>query len=84
MKISQREAHRLKARVAFYEKRDIRLTQGCLLEWPDGIVIGSIAPTADVFSAVKTARRLGHAVVVHDANDGRLVFSAVKDAARTE
>lgn len=44
-------------------------------DWPEGIVLGSVELNkSGIWWAVKTSRRLKHAVVVTEADDGRIVF----------
>lgn len=63
-KISQREAHQLQRQVARLENQIDQQRMAYASEWPGGVSIGWIEPGLEVFTAVKTARRLGHAVVV--------------------
>ncbi len=73
MKISQREARRLRKRVNELEYAETKRRQSWSQEWPGGIHIASTSPSADVLAATRTARRLGHAVVVVLDNDGASV-----------
>ena len=45
-------------------------------EWPGGIQIGALDLPADLFAAIRTARKLRHAVVVADVgmNTTRAAF----------
>jgi hypothetical protein len=64
MKISQREARRLKKRVEHLESvlRNQRAVYG--QEWPGGVEIGRFTFNNNYISeVVRTARKLGHAVV---------------------
>jgi hypothetical protein len=61
--ISQREAHRLQRQVARLENQ-IEIQRSAYAQaWPGGAHIASIALTTAEFATVKTARRLGHAVI---------------------
>lgn len=86
MKISQREARRLKAEnkrlAAILEAQKRWWAQ----EWPEGIHIAGIANVGpDAMSAINTARKLGHAVVVW-TNVGRVEFCAlpIPDVGKTQ
>lgn len=77
--ISQREALRLKKRVAQLETNERRRNEYWSREWFGGTEISAINLGADHASmvAVRTARKLGHYVVaVHDAD--ALRFYAVR------
>lgn len=63
-KISQREARNLKKRVAELEAKFRDQLNNWSGEWPGGAHIGTIEVTAAHFNIAKTARALGHAVVV--------------------
>lgn len=83
MTISQREARRLKKRVAELESADEAARRSWITDWPGGAEIAREAyePTHTIPAVIKTARLLGHAVVV--VPDGReLRFIAVKQVAR--
>lgn len=78
-RISQREARRLRKRVAALE--DILSQQRRVWgqEWFGGVEIAQTtwAPTDAIPVAVKTARKLGHAVVVKGDDSGRVQFMAL-------
>lgn len=76
MKISQAEAHRLKRRVKELERLFNIQRHAWGEDWPNGVVLGNITTGLEVFSAVRTARRLGHPVVVTHNSD-TLVFTAI-------
>jgi hypothetical protein len=65
-KIPQREARRLRKRVAELEALIQRERSVYAGEWPGGVHIGSFSTDAadSRFAAVHTARKLDHAVVV--------------------
>lgn len=74
MKISQRQAQLWRHRALEAEKMLLRQRRSWAQEWPDGIQIAVLGEVpSDVFSAIKTARKLRHAVVVADMNS-KLVF----------
>lgn len=72
--ISQREARRLRKKVAAMERLERDRNSAWSQEWPMGKHIGRVQLSADSFivGAVKTARLLGHAVVC-SVNDGGMV-----------
>jgi hypothetical protein len=63
-KISQREARALKRRVAQLENDFKRQRESWIAEWPGGVHIDNITVQHAEWHIAKTARRLGHAVVV--------------------
>ncbi len=70
MKISQREARRLRKRVTELEQAVSRQRSVYAQEWLGGIDIGREAMETTTATAIRTARRLGHAVVaVGDETD---------------
>lgn len=78
MKISQSEARRLKHRVAELENllRDQRMNWA--RDFPGGIHIASETNmTHDTTAAIKTARKLGHAVVAVQQNAIEVAFYAL-------
>ena len=78
--ISQREAHALKKRVAELEERNRINYNAWSSEFINGIRLGSIERDPDWLNgAIKTARRLRHAVVVKIEDDYKtIVFYACK------
>jgi hypothetical protein len=79
-KISQREARRLRARVAELEQTINAQHRSWVSDWPGGTHICSLSWTAEQITVarISTARRLGHAVVATDADDGkRIEFRAL-------
>ncbi len=80
MKISQREARRLKKRVDELETVLNEQRRSWVSDWPGGVHIASVswaAPDATC-ARIKVARQLGHAVVATDADDGkRIEFRAL-------
>jgi hypothetical protein len=77
--ISQREARRLRKRVAELEQRENRRRSRCPVDYPGGL---SIATQGDVshwtLAALRTATTLGHYVIaVARPQDRDVVFYAV-------
>jgi hypothetical protein len=65
MKISQREARRLRKRVSELESVLANQRRLYAQEWTGGTEIGTATFTEDIVTtAIRTARRLNHAVVV--------------------
>ena len=62
--ISQREARRLRKRVAELEQADAGRRNRWAADYPGGVNIDTIAVTETEWHVVQTARLLGHAVVV--------------------
>lgn len=78
MKISQREARRLRQQVRqLLDEREMqRRTWG--RAYPGGAHLGAItAERGYLVGRIEAARMLGHAVVVTENNDGKLMFSAL-------
>lgn len=76
--ISQREARRLRARVIELEGILERQRNAYARDWPAGVHIASVHTATDcVRTAVTTARKLGHAVVVTQPDGQRLDFIAI-------
>lgn len=80
-RISQREARRLRKRVAELERMDSQRRVSWAQDWPGGVHIGTEENVSEkVRSSVQTARRLGHAVVVKQEDQTpRLHFYALVD-----
>lgn len=79
-RFSQREARRLRKRVDELESQIRKQHNNWSSDWPGGVHIGSISWAArDITVArIETARKLGHAVVATDADDGkRIEFRAL-------
>lgn len=76
MKISQREARRMKKRLAELEQMEERRRNAWRTDYPGGVnlVNISLADRPWVIATVKTARKLGHAVVVTSNGDAELQF----------
>lgn len=81
MKISQREARRLKKRVAELEALREKERSSWVREYPGGVHLGSWTPAEWLFASIKTARRLGFPVVVatHDT-ENNIHFYVAKGA----
>lgn len=79
-RISQREARRLRKRVAELEDLENQRRRTWIQEWPGGVNIISATyanGTEQVPVAIRTARKLGHAVVVLGDDTGNLRFVAL-------
>lgn len=72
--ISQREAHRLRKRVEELEQHERQRNRRWCDEYPGGVHIGSEQLTVENYSAVDTARRLGHAVVIVPTGKDRYAY----------
>lgn len=70
--ISQADARRYKRTLEHYEAREQARLNAWTAEFPGGVhIAGEAAVSISTTSAIKTARRLGHAVVaVQDGNAG--------------
>jgi hypothetical protein len=72
MKFSQREARRLRNRVIYLENTLARQSKLWVKDWPGGVHFWTMNMVpSDSMAAIRTARALGHAVVVvpeHDNN----------------
>ena len=81
MKISQREARRLRKRVDELEERETkRFATWATFGYPGGVQLGNRKLDTEgwFFGTLKTARRLGCALVVTVADDGCIRYYAVK------
>ena len=77
MKISQREARRLKARVRQLETERTEQRNKWIRDYPGGIPLGNITRERDWLSGrIEAARLLNHPVVVTEG-EGKLYFFAV-------
>lgn len=76
-RISQREARGWRKRaIAAEHKLDIQANHW-VKEWPNGVHIASERSVlAHTSSSIRTARKLGHAVVVVAREDGELIYYA--------
>lgn len=79
LKISQREAHRLRKRVYELEQRAGRQNNAWCSDWPGGVHIATLSIPTDDFTAIHTARKLGHAVVVVGTEAQSIRFMAIKN-----
>lgn len=78
MKISQREANKLRKRVAVLEKILDDQKRSWSSEWPGGVNIDTLNVTDTEWYIVATARKLGHAVILTCAEPQKLLVYAVK------
>lgn len=84
-KISQREALKLKKRVAELERLDRDRSNAYMRDYPGGIHIASIALAEVSYAKLDTAKRLGFALVGTVANRNELAvyaLAATKDERR--
>jgi len=78
MKFSQREARRLWKRVAELEKAEQARLRRWATDWPGGTEIARCEfSNSDAAVAIRTARRLKHAVVALADDDDTLRFVAL-------
>ena len=78
MKISQREAARLKRRVLELLEQEGRRRQAWVRDYPGGTHLGTISMERGyLVGRIEAARMLGHAVVVTEQNDGQLRLYAL-------
>jgi hypothetical protein len=77
VKISQREARRLKKRVEELEEMDNKRRQAWKSEYPGGVFLEGIAVQPWTYATVKTARKLGHAVVITTNGENTIQFYAL-------
>lgn len=79
MKISQKEARRLRKRVRELEQAERHRRRSWGQEWLGGVIVTSFQwPTTDQHViAIRTARKIGHAVVVTGDDNGMLRFVAL-------
>jgi len=85
MKISQREARRLRKRVEEFESQQDGQRRAWSADWPGGVEIARHtfdSSSAPVPTAVRVARRLGHAVVAVGDEGGWIRFMALPVAKR--
>lgn len=64
MKISQREARRLRKKLGEMERAEEARRRSWASDYPGGVNFTVSQPNETVIAAIKTARMLGHAVVV--------------------
>lgn len=79
MKISQREARRLRKRVHELEYQERKRGNAWCYEWPMGVNIGRVKLNGDsaLVGAIRTSRLLKHAVVVSCDETGIVNFHAM-------
>lgn len=75
---SQREARHLQQQVVRLENQSANQRNAWIQEWPGGIHLGSIAIDPTQFATVKTARRLGHAVVLTISSSETVELYAIR------
>lgn len=79
MKVSQREARRLRKQVAAFEKAEHDRRYAWAKEWPGGTDIGrtQLGGESKLLGSILTARKLNHAVVAVADTDGTVYFMAL-------
>lgn len=77
MKISQREARRLRKRVESLERVIEGQRRSWSAEFPHGVHIATVTVTAADAAAIFTARKLGHAVVLSRSTDTAVLCHAL-------
>jgi hypothetical protein len=79
MKISQREARKLRKRIEELEKQEDKRGNAWSSEWPMGKCLGKVQIQADSFmrGAIHASRLLKHAVVVSENDQGEIWFHAM-------
>ena len=78
MKISQREARRLRKRVDELERQQLQRLSRWASNYPGGVVLGSIRRDKDCLTGrIDAAHMLAHAVVVRQGEQGEITFFAL-------
>ncbi len=77
MKISQREARRLRKRLTEIENELECQRRAWSQEYIGGVQIGRASMPDDVAASIRTARKLGHAVVVVGDDSTTIRFQAL-------
>lgn len=77
-KISQREARRMQRELARIENRVERMYNCFSSEWPGGVHVATLNMPDITAAKLRTARRLGFAVVLTIAENGDAYFYAAK------
>lgn len=72
MKISQREAHRLKKRVDFLEDQERGRNKAWSSDYPGGVHLDTLTVSGEAWWVVNTAVKLGHAVVLKPDGDKKM------------
>lgn len=77
MRISQREARRLRKRLGELERAELQRRNAWANGWPGGVHLGATLPSDELRGAIKTARKLRHAVVATVTDNGMVQFYAL-------
>jgi hypothetical protein len=78
-RISQREARRMRKELRELRERDVARVRAWSKDYVGGVCIVTMEAGDVALTAIRTARALGHAVVVtHSATERTLYFNAVK------
>ena len=75
--ISQREARRLRKRVAELEARETGRNRRWATDYPGGVCIATFNVSSPGWHIVRTAKVLGHAVVVVPGDENALRLYAI-------
>jgi hypothetical protein len=75
-KMTQAEAISWRTRAKIAEMKLNQQRNAWAKEWPDGTDIGRAMLDAELSSAIRTARKLKHAVIAHEINKGEVFFVA--------
>jgi hypothetical protein len=78
VKISQREARRLKKRVRELEDQQARRARQWSSEYPGGVHIDTIRITNAEACIIETAQKLGNAIVVKSAGNDQIYVYGVR------
>jgi hypothetical protein len=78
VKISQREARRMRKELAEFRMRDEQRARYWSSDWAGGVHIGTSHPNASVIAAIQTARKLGHPVIAVTRGDGEVLYYAAQ------
>lgn len=78
-KISQAEAWSMKHQIRRMKEQDEKRNNAYAQEFPNGIHITTLNIDAVIDAKLKTARRLGYALVATAPNAGQVNFYAIKN-----
>lgn len=76
-RISQREARRLRKEVVQLREIEDKRRRSWSADYPGGVNLVNVVVQPDVHAIIKTARKLGHAVVVTNYGDNTAQFYAL-------
>lgn len=78
-KISQAEAWSMKHQLRYIKEQDEKRNNAFAQSWPNGVHLQTLNIDAVIEGRLKTARRLGYALVAITPNSGQVDFYAVKN-----